>query len=85
MSEEQPIQDHYREKMRALASAIDELLNGDERPKKTGFMLLMFDFDCPPDARTNYISNCEREAAINLMKEFIARAEGRISDSESLQ
>lgn len=79
------IQGHYLEQMNALASAIDELFNGKERPKKTGFMLLMFDFDGPKNDRVNYISNCDRKDAINAMKEFIARAEGRISDSESLQ
>lgn len=85
---DQPIQEKYRETMRALAQALDDVLNpglkGEDR--KVGFMLLMFDFgETPTSDRINYISNSERADAINSMKEFIARAEGRISDQESLQ
>lgn len=87
MSDE-PIQDKYREQMRAIALALDDVLNPGLKGKdrKVGFMLLMFDFGTTPTSdRINYISNSDRIDAINSMKEFIARAEGRISDSESLQ
>ena len=85
---EQPIQEKYREEMRAIAQALDDVLNaglkGDAR--KCGFMLLMFDFGTTPTSdRINYISNCNRTDAITSMKEFIARAEGRITDKEQVQ
>lgn len=84
-SKEGPIQEHLRDEANAIAQALDQVLNGDERPKKVGFMLLMFDFDGPKSDRINYIANCERRDAINSLKEFIARAEGHISDEEQLQ
>lgn len=74
MSTHGPIEERYRNQMRALATALDEILNGDG-PKTLGFMLLMFEFG--KEGRVNYISNAERSDAIAAMKEWIARAEGR--------
>lgn len=83
---EQEIQEKYKEQMRAIARALDELLNPDRNKKTTGFMLLMFDFGVTPTSdRINYISNTDRSDAITSMKEFIARAEGRIDDKEHVQ
>ena len=80
-----PIQEHYREQMRALASAIDELFNGNEEPKKVGFALLMFDFgETPTSDRINYISNSRREDMVCALKELLARWEGRhIEETET--
>lgn len=85
MSQEQPVQDEFVKQMNAIAEVLDQVFNGDERPKRVGWALLVFPFDCPPGARTNYISNASRKEMLDSMKEFIARAEGRISDSESVQ
>jgi len=87
MTKEQPIQEAYRKKMNELARVLDEYFNGLKKggERTVGFALLVFDFGCPKGARTNYISNAERSEMLESMKEFIARAEGRIRDSESVQ
>lgn len=82
---EQPIQQAYIDQMRALAETLDEIFNGKLRPKVTGFTLLVFPFGDSRDGRVNYISNADRPDMLNTMKEFIARAEGRITDKEQLQ
>lgn len=85
MSTEQPIQAQFIEQMNAIASVLDEVLNSKQRPPKVGFALLCFNLEVDADSRTNYICNCERKDMLNAMKEFIARAEGRITDKEQLQ
>lgn len=84
---EQPIQEEFKDRMRAIAEALDHVFNGDKKgtARTVGWALLVFPFDCPPGARTNYISNAERKEMIDSMKEFIARAEGKITDDEQLQ
>jgi hypothetical protein len=86
MSEE-PIQEKYRKQMNAIAEVLDEVFNGSlkREERKVGWALLTFDFGCPKGARTNYISNSERADMLNAMKEFVARAEGRILDGEQVQ
>lgn len=71
----------------AKKEALDEVFNPGlhGKARKVGFALLVFDFDCPPGARTNFISNAARNDMLNAMKEFIARAEGKISDAEQFQ
>ena len=74
-----PIEAKFRERMNGIANVLDTTLNGDERPRKTGFCLLMFDFGS--DKRMNYVSNAQREDMLCAMKEFIAHAEGRAIDT----
>lgn len=83
---EQPIQQQFADQMRVTAQVLDELFNGKNKgaSREIGWALLVFPFDCPPGARTNYISNANRSDMINSMKEFIARAEGRIQDGENV-
>lgn len=74
-----PIQEEYREMMRGIAKAIDEVINkgakGDDR--KTGFVLLLFPFGSK-DGRSNFISNgADRKDIVILFKEIIARFEGQ--------
>ncbi len=71
--------------MNAIAQALDELLNGDARPKLFGFCLLVFPFGEAPEGRINYICNAERSDMIASMKEFIARNEGRLIEHEEKQ
>lgn len=87
MSKEEPIQKQSVEQMRAVAQVLDDVFNGTDRglARKVGWALLVFPFNCPPGARTNYISNAHRKDMINALKEFIARAEGQIRDDEALQ
>lgn len=78
MSTHEDIQEHYREQMRALGRAIDELFNEPGKPKRTGFCLLMFDFgESPTSERINYLSNAARPNMIVALKELVSRFEGR--------
>jgi hypothetical protein len=89
MHEEQPIAKEYRAMLNAVASAVDEFLNGKDKtiPKKNGFVILMFPFgdNDPHRDRINYISNGERGTVIVAMKELIARFEGRLVETETKQ
>lgn len=71
-----PIEPHLHSMMNALARGVDEILNGDERPKKNGFIILIFPFE-GHDGRCNYISNAERKDVVTMLKEQIARFEGQ--------
>lgn len=76
-----PIEPEFRMHMHALAAAIDELLNPGSEPGKpgkreVGFCLMMFKLGDGP-GRTNYISNCNRQDVIVLLKEQLARFEGQ--------
>ena len=74
-----PIEDGYREKMAAIASALDEMFNGSAKgPKrKVGFVLLVFPFG-EGEGRCNYISNgANRKDIVTMMKEQIKRFEGQ--------
>lgn len=71
-----PIEPHLHSMMNALARGVDEILNGDERPKKNGFIMLVFPFE-GHDGRCNYISNAERKDVVTMLKEQIARFEGQ--------
>ena len=84
VSTEQPIEPKFHEMMNALAGALEKILNPDG-VRRNGFVLLSFEFGATEGGRVNYISNAERPEMLNAMKEFIARAEGRIKDDEHLQ
>ena len=69
------------EVMDVLARVIDEYLNGDDRgritERKIGFGLIVFPFDAPEGARTNWVSNARREDMVVGLKEVVARFEGQ--------
>lgn len=67
--------------MQTIASALDDALNGKARPKKTGFVVLVFPFDGPEGQRTNYVSNSKREDIVAALKEIVARFEGQPQQS----
>lgn len=74
-----PIEAGYREKMNAIAAALDEAFNGDARApnKETGFVLLVFKYGST-DGRANFISNgADRKDIVVLFKEMIAQFEGQ--------
>lgn len=75
---EEPIEQKYRAMMRDLAESFDSLVNEPGKPKTTGFAIFIFDFD--DTKRVNYISNANRVDMIAAMKEWLARAEGRVAD-----
>ena len=79
-----PVQPKYTQFMNKIARAIDEAFNGKRKPGKeptVGFVLLVAEFNKIEDGRVNYISNGERADMIAMMKEYIARAEGRYSET----
>ena len=51
--------------LRVCAKSLDQAFNGDVRPKKVGFVLLVTPFDGPDGARTSYISNVARKDVEN--------------------
>lgn len=65
-----PIQQEYRDKMNAVAQALDHTFNGDAKgnDKKVGFVLMLFEYG-NHDGRCNYISNgADRKDVVVLMK-----------------
>jgi hypothetical protein len=76
---DQAIQPEYKETMVAIATALDEVFNGDAKgkDKKVGFVMLVFPFG-NEDGRCNYISNgADRKDIVVMMKEQIKRFEGQ--------
>lgn len=75
-----PIQQAYRDRMRALADVLDDQFNGPRRgaARKVGFVLLVFPFGSDPKDghRTNYISNAPREDVLLMLKEQVRYFEG---------
>lgn len=63
--------------MQSMASALEDVLNEKGKPKKNGFVLLVFPFDGPEGQRTNYVSNGQRQDVVVALKEVIARFEGQ--------
>jgi hypothetical protein len=81
-----PIQAQYRARMNRLAKQIDEGLNGKHRPgqaRKLGFILLTAEFGKIDGGRVNYISNGERADMISMLREYLARVEGRYVEAPS--
>lgn len=79
----EPIQKQYRQAMNRIARAIDEAFNGKRKPGRkptVGFILLTAEFGKIDGGRVNYISNGEREDMIAMMREYLARVEGRYSE-----
>lgn len=75
----EPIQPQFRAAMNEIAEALDDIFNGAGE-RKVGFVLLSFEFGKTDGGRVNYISNGERCDMIAAMREFLGRAEGRVSD-----
>lgn len=85
---QKPIQPEFHALMNALASGIDQALNGPKLPgvpPKVGFVLLCAEFGKIEGGKVNYISNGQRADMIAMLKEYLARLEGRVpqtSDTE---
>ena len=79
-----PIQGKYKKAMNRIAQAIDEAFNGKRkagRKPTVGFILLTAEFGKIDGGRVNYISNGEREDMIAMMREYLARVEGRYTET----
>jgi hypothetical protein len=75
-----PIEQEYRNKMKAVAMTLDKFFNGEleGNDRHTGFVLLVFPFGEKEGGRCNFISNgAYREDIVILMREMIARFEGQ--------
>lgn len=81
-----PIEPEFRKMMNALAVSLDQIFNGDQTgaDRSTGFVLLVFPFTDAEgkkyQGRANYISNAHRADIVVLLKEQLARFEGRMSE-----
>lgn len=76
----EPIQPQYIARMQRLAQQVDEGLNGKRKPGRKpqiGFVLLVAEFGAIENGRVNYISNGQREDMIAMLREYLARLEGR--------
>ncbi|MXO73452.1 hypothetical protein [Alteraurantiacibacter buctensis] len=74
-----PIQADQRELMNAIARSLDDVFNPGET-RRIAFVVLTAKFGDYEGGRVNYISNGERADIICMMKETIARFEGRYID-----
>jgi hypothetical protein len=80
-----PIQSEYYHEMNALAEGIDKIFNGPKLPgvkPKVGFILLTAEFGKIDGGRVNYISNGNREDMLSMLREYLARAEGRYQEAD---
>jgi len=74
-----PIQAEHRDLMNAIAKSLDDVFNpGDTR--RVVFVVLTANFGDYEGGRVNYISNGHRDDIVSMMKETIARFEGRYID-----
>lgn len=82
-----PITDEYRAQMQAMAETLDEFLNGKgckREDRKIGFMVTMFPMGEP--GRFNYISNADKLDMRAMLKDIVARIEGRMmAETETRQ
>lgn len=78
----EPIPEEFRQKMNAIADALDDLFNGEDRDRepKICFALLMAESGRIEDGRVNYISNADRGDMAAMIKEWLARIEGRYAE-----
>jgi hypothetical protein len=78
-----PIEPRVRAQANAIASTLDDFLNGEKQPgkareRKYGFGVLIFEFGKIERGRMNWISNAERADMIVALKEMVAQLEGRV-------
>lgn len=70
-----------REYLNVLAEAIDTALNGPDPTKpQFGFALLVGEFGKFEGGMVNYVSNGDRETMTAMLREYLARVEGRYSE-----
>lgn len=70
-----PIQEEYRGMMVGIASALDDMFNGEAvgKDRKVGFVLLVFPYG-EDEGRCNYVSNgARREDMVKLLEEQAQR------------
>lgn len=70
-----PIENAYKEDMKFIGTFIDKLFNGDKKPKRVAFILMVFPFG-EAKGRCNYMSNANREDVVTMLKEQLAYFSG---------
>lgn len=78
-NEHGPIQAEHRDLMNAIARSLDDVFNPG-KTRKVAFVVLTANMGDYEGGRVNYISNGDRADIISMMKETIARFEGRYVD-----
>jgi hypothetical protein len=88
MSDHGPIQQQHKATMNALARGIDEIFNGPlpapglpHGPRPVCFILLSAESGKVENGRVNYISNGHREDMVAMLRELLARFEGRYAET----
>ena len=77
---------HTEAIMQGLASGVDSILNGDmmnplNTGRKYGFVLLVAEFGDIAEGRARYsFSNGDKVTMVAMLKEYLARLEGRYQD-----
>ena len=76
---------HTEAVMQGLASGVDSILNGDltdslNTGRKYGFVLLAAEFGDIAEGRVNCVSNGDKVTIVAMLKEYLARLEGRYQD-----
>lgn len=74
-----PIEADQHALMNAIARSLDDVFNPG-KTRKIAFVVLTAKFDDYDNGRVNYISNGDRSDIVSMMKETIARFEGRYVD-----
>lgn len=83
-----PIQAQHHALMNALAHGIDDILNprtSSDGAPRLGFILLVAEFGKIDGGRVNYISNGKRDDMLAMLREYLARAEGRVVETDKVQ
>ena len=70
-------QDFYQ----ALALGLDKALNGGRQPKPIAFCLLVTEFGKIEGGKVSFVSNADRADMIAMVKEWLARTEGRYQET----
>lgn len=68
-----PIDPKYRSVLNSIAQVIDKGFNGDIKPKKIGFALILFEFDKVESGKMNWISNANRNDMIDALMEMVVQ------------
>ena len=80
-----PIQEQFRARMNEIAAFLDGEFNGDVRPRRVCFALVIAEFGKAEGGRVNYISNGNREDNTAMLRELLARWEGRYIEGGTKQ
>lgn len=67
-----------------VAKALDKVMNPGGK-KNVGFAVFWFEFGKTEGGRVNYVSNAQREDMLVAVREWLARAEGRVQTPDTKQ